>query len=72
MMSQIASVIAEHGLSIDQIQQRDAMDSTTTVVMILDPAIERDFQAALSTLAMNPEVMPGARAIRVFDPESIA
>lgn len=72
MMSQIASVIAEHGLSIDQIQQRDAMDGTTTVVMILDPAIERDFQAALSTLAMNPEVMPGARAIRVFDPESIA
>ncbi|MEK9748347.1 MAG: homoserine dehydrogenase [Pseudomonadales bacterium] len=71
MMSQVGSILADHGLSIDQIQQRDAPDGTTTVVMILDSAIERDFQASFTALKSHPDVMPGARAIRVFDPESI-
>jgi homoserine dehydrogenase len=71
MMSQVGSILADHGLSIDQIQQRDAPDGTTTVVMILDSAVERDFQASLTALKSHPDVMPGARAIRVFDPESI-
>ena len=47
-MSEVASVLAEYGLSIDQIQQRDSAGGMATVALILDPVQEDQLRSALS------------------------
>ena len=43
-ISEVASVLAEYGLSIDQIQQRDSAGGMATVALILDPVQEDQFR----------------------------
>jgi homoserine dehydrogenase len=69
-MSEVASVLAEYGLSIDQIQQRDSAGGMATVALILDPVQEDQLRSALSNLEGGSNIA-GTRAIRVFDPRAI-
>ena len=70
VMSEVASVLAEYGLSIDQIQQRDTAGGMATVALILDPVREDQLRSALSNLEGRSNVA-GTRAIRVFDPRTV-
>ena len=69
-MSEVASVLAEYGLSIDQIQQRDTAGGMATVALVLDPVREDQLRRAISNLEGGSNVA-GTRAIRVFDPRTI-
>ena len=69
-MSEVASVLAEYGLSIDQIQQRDTAGNMATVALILDPVREDQLRSALSNLEGRSNVT-GTRAIRVFDSRAV-
>ena len=69
-MSEVASVLAEYGLSIDQIQQRDTAGGMATVALILDPVREDQLRSALLNLEGRSNVA-GTRAIRVFDPRAV-
>ena len=69
-MSEVASVLAEYGLSIDQIQQRDSAGGMATVALILDSVQEDQLRSALSNLEGGSNIA-GTRAIRVFDPRAI-
>ena len=69
-MSEVASVLAEYGLSIDQIRQRDTAGGMATVALILDPVREDQLRSALSNLEGRSNVA-GTRAIRVFDPRTV-
>ena len=69
-MSEVASVLAEYGLSIDQIQQRDTAGGMATVALILDPVREDQLRSALLNLEGRSNVA-GTRAIRVFDSRAV-
>ena len=69
-ISEVASVLAEYGLSIDQIQQRDSAGGMAMVALILDPVQEDQLRSALSNLEGRSNVA-GTRAIRVFDPRTV-
>jgi homoserine dehydrogenase len=69
VLAQLAGVLGEHDISIEQVVQEGARDPDrpVTVVMLSHQALERDVRAALARLAELPIVVEKTRLLRLAE-----
>ncbi len=69
VLAQLAGVLGEHEISIEQVVQEGARDPNrpVTVVMLSHQALERDVRAALDTIDGLPAVVEKTRLLRLAE-----
>ena len=67
VFAKIATVLSEHGISIESAVQRERAiaDQKVPIVVVTQPVIEREILAALAALEALPEVVGEVRRVRV-------
>jgi homoserine dehydrogenase len=66
VLSQVASVLGDHGISVRSVVQR-GMEDNARLVMVSHPVADSAFQAALAQLAGLDSLRSQPRAIRVIE-----